>query len=734
MRVSSRRALCFWRGRLGDTVVKAPTAKREAVTGEDGFVLGSHAFVEGPAFHATSDGIIVVDADGCITSANEAAERMLGCLAHDMHGRPVHAFLHAVDWGTGVRKERGAALGKEGEQDGPAPSGYGDGCPACEPLRDGRAHRELSGVFRRRDGSEFHVKYNVEPLAGSGGAVVAFADVTDRVHQQGEMERLQAIIEGSPDFVAVAKTDGHIAYVNKAGRRLLGLGDDEPLCNVHIMDLYTEASARLVLDEGLTAAAEEGLWRGETVLAGNDGRHIPSLQLIVSHKNEAGEVEFFSTVHRDISEQKQMEEQLRYLATHDTLTGLMNRARFQDYLRRDVERAVAEGVPGAMLYIDLDNFHQVNDSIGHWAGDALLRCVAQTMQAEMREGDRLARLGGDEFAVLLPRTSEAEAKKIGMRLLHLVSQEAVSFGGRVVRAQASVGIASYPHPAPTMEDVLVNADLALYVAKRRGGNRCIVYDQAQNWRLRVQTHLDWDQLCREALDEDRFTLHWQPLLHLGTGQVTGYELLVRMIAPDGDLVAPGHFLPVCERSGLINAIDRWVLRRALQLRAELDGRGAHDIRLHVNLSRKTLSDESMVAFVQDRLDEVGVDPSRIVLELTETAAAENVSQATAFMNGLREMGFRFALDDFGVGFSSFGALRRWPVDFVKIDGSFIRDLREDATSQHLVKAMVDAARGLDKRIVAEFVPDEHTLDLLRTYGVDYGQGYFIGPPRPIDGS
>lgn len=552
-------------------------------------------------------------------------------------------------------------------------------------------------------------------------------DITRQKRLEADRARLLAIIEETPDFVATADASGRILYYNRAARRMLGIGDEEDISAICISETHPEWAARLVLDEGLPKAARDRIWQGETAFLSRDGREIPVWQVIVAHKNRDGEVDYFSTIARDITERKRMEERLQFLANHDPLTGVMNRARFQQELELHLEGAQREGASGAVLYLDLDEFKDINDSFGHQVGDDILQRVVHLFRSHLRPSDVLARLGGDEFAILLPGVTADEAKQVGERLLALLEDELVYISDRTVRLQASVGVATYPDHADNVKDLLINADLSMYAAKKSGGGRVLVCTNGSGRELAL-SRLKWEDKCRAALQDDGFVLHYQPIVHLATKRIIAYELLLRMKGNDGELIMPGAFLPTCERSDLIRALDRWVLQRAFQLLAE--GSIPDGVSIHINLSRKTLADNELVSFIRDQVEGTRIDATRVVFELTETAAIKDISRVACLMTELQQMGFRFALDDFGVGFSTFGALQRLPVHFLKIDGSFIQDLRKDSVNQHLVRAIIEVARGLGKQTVAEFVSDEETLKMLTEAGVDYGQGSYIGRPEP----
>jgi len=432
---------------------------------------------------------------------------------------------------------------------------------------------------------------------------------------------------------------------------------------------------------------------------------------------------------QDISERKERAQQLEYLVDHDFLTGLYNRRWFERELAREVERASRYGTPGAVLVIDLDHFKDINDSLGHKAGDDLLKGVAGLLRHRARQADVLARLGGDEFALLLPQTPADHAEIVADEIVKTLSRRMPAIDGESVVVTASVGVAISDGLTDT--ELLAYADLAMYEAKEAGRNRFAVYLPAKGGRERVSARLAEAERIRHAVEEDGLLIYGQPVFDLNTSEIHSYELLVRLPGDNGrDPLLPSAFLYVAERFGLIQAVDGSVARSAIRLIAE-HARAGRQLVLSVNLSGKSISDPKLALLIEAALDDAGIDPACLIFELTETAAIASFEQAKIFATRLRGRGCRFALDDFGAGFGSFYYLKNIPFDYIKIDGGFIRGLISNPMDQLVVQAIVAIAQGLGKRTVAEFVAEPETVGLLRKIGVDCGQGYYFGEPRLI---
>jgi diguanylate cyclase (GGDEF)-like protein len=434
---------------------------------------------------------------------------------------------------------------------------------------------------------------------------------------------------------------------------------------------------------------------------------------------------------QDVSERVRYEAQLQHMADHDPLTGLLNRRSFERELDQHIARVQRYGSEGAALVLDIDRFKHINDTLGHNVGDALIVAVAQTLRARLRESDVLARLGGDEFAVLIPRGGAAEAEEVADAILAAVrSQSVVTAAGRRRSVTASVGI-SLLRQAPSLsaEEVLVNADLAMYDAKESGRDRSATY-APERGASRMKARITWAERIREALEEDRFTLYAQPIVELATGVVRQHELLLRMLDTHGDVIPPAAFIGVAERFDLMQEIDRWVVARAIRHMGE-QRRAGRELVFEVNISGSSTGDPGLLTVIEEELRSCEVDPVNLVLEVTETTAVANIPRAQQFAARLAELGCRFALDDFGAGFGSFYYLKHLPFDLLKIDGEFVRACTTNQTDQLLIRAAVDIARGLGKRTIAEYVGDDATLELLRTLGVDYAQGFHVGHPAPL---
>ena len=433
---------------------------------------------------------------------------------------------------------------------------------------------------------------------------------------------------------------------------------------------------------------------------------------------------------KDITERKRAEEQLQYLADHDVLTGLFNRRRLGEELSQQIAVCQRLDVKSALLVLDIDNFKFINDALGHQAGDELIRSLASQLKGRIRRTDIVARLGGDEFAVLLTGTGSKAAIELAEELLAMVRSHRVLARDKPVQVTTSIGIAMLDANNLTAEQVLLEADVAMYEAKGSGRDRVTLYKRDSPAPNAQRAGFVWTDKIKRALRDNLFTVYAQPIASLDGRGADRYELLVRMLDEDGSVIPPGAFLPVAERFGLIAEIDMWMIRQAIALieKEQIEGR---KVVLEVNLSGHSICDPELPELIEAELTKAPIDPAQLVFEITETAAIANMDEARALATRIRRWGCRFALDDFGAGFGSFYYLKYLPVDYLKIDGEFIRNLDSSEIDQRMVSAMVEIARALGLRTVAEFVENAEILERLREFGVDFAQGYHVGKPVPI---
>jgi diguanylate cyclase (GGDEF)-like protein len=431
----------------------------------------------------------------------------------------------------------------------------------------------------------------------------------------------------------------------------------------------------------------------------------------------------------DITRRKEAEEQLQHLADHDPLTGLLNRRGFDQRLEQHIAEVRRYGRRSAVLLIDLDRFKCINDTLGHAAGDEVLQKVARQLAQRCRRSDVLARLGGDEFAVLLHEVDAASAQLVADELRTAIKENA-QLRDHQVQITASIGVAILDETRDlTPRELLAAADIAMYQAKEAGRDRSCASSVAPS-QAAMLSEFAWSERVRSALRTDGFELYQQPILNLATGSVDRHELLLRMRGEDGKVIVAGAFLKSAERFGLMQEIDKWVVREAIRFVAE-EGRAGRAAPIEVNLAGPSLSDAGVMDCIDRELQETGIDPSSIIFEVTEAEAIASIAEACRFAGRLVELGCAFALDDFGAGFSSFQYLKSLPFEYLKIDGQFIRNLNASAGDREIVKAIVQMAACLGKKTIAEFVGDQVTVDLLREYGVNFAQGYHVGKPRPL---
>ena len=642
--------------------------------------------------------ILMLDVEGNVATWNAGAQRIKGYEAEEIIGRHFSAFYPPEDVAAG-KPERELLIA----------------------AADGRLEDE--GWRVRKDGSRFWANVVITALRDETGVLRGYGkitrDITERRFAEEQLrvaeEQFRSAFDDAPIGMMIVDLDGRYLKVNEAFCAILGHPRATLIGLAHRSVTHPddvaghEASTRRLLagdarsftcEKRFLHAAGHPVWTSinVTLIRDADGRPL-----------------HFITQAQDITERRLYENQLKHMADHDPLTGLLNRRSFHGELDHHIARVKRFGATGAVLMIDLDHFKYYNDTQGHSAGDDLIVRIGHALESRMRETDVLARLGGDEFAVLLAREDPASAEVVARGLLEVIRDEspAPTLGERR-RVTASIGIACFTDgEGITGEEIMVNADVAMYDAKENGRNQTGHYRTAEHERPRMESQMRWASEITQVLAEDRFELVAQPIQPLRGNGPTQYELLLRMRDTNGDQIPPGTFLYIAERLGLIQEIDRWVVARAIEMLAEQRA-DSHDLRFEVNLSGHSIGDPELLELIERRLVKARAPPDRLIF------AVANIASAGAFANRLSELGCRFALDDFGAGLGSF--YKHLPFDYLRIDGEFVRHCATNPTDRTLIAAVVQIARGMGKHTIAEFVGDQESVDILTDLGVDYGQG------------
>ena len=651
--------------------------------------------------------------DGAITQVSPACREVLGFEPEELLGQTGDRLVHPDD------------------------------LPVIVAMRNrAREADDVSATFRliRRDERAIWVEAKLrivrDPVTRKPSQTHAIVrDVNDRLEAQRALaeaeERFRTAFEEGAAGMAIVSPQGRILRVNRALCAITGHQQTELEGRTMLSLLHPDDREERTQESERMLAGQIATARGERRYLHDDGRVVWVSVSTTLVRDASGRALHFLTQAQDVTERRRYEAELRHMADHDALTGLLNRRAFERELERHVDHVARYGPRGAAVLLDIDHFKNVNDTLGHGAGDQLIGKVADALRERLRDGSVIARLGGDEFAVLVPSGGATDAEATARDLLEAIRQVRISSpSGRLRTVSASVGVAPFDSARLTGEDVLVNADLAMYEAKE-GGRDCVAcHAAAREAPARLASRLSWTDVIRDALDEDRLVLQAQPIMHLASGEIRQYELLLRMRDPLGELISPAAFLPVAERYDLIGAIDKWVVRRAIaMLGQELERKNR--LVFEVNISGRSTGDPELLELIEHQLREHRVDPEQVIFEITETTAVGNIPRAQEFAAHLNALGCRFALDDFGAAFASFYYLKHLPFDYLKIDGEFVRSCMSNRTDQLVIQAVVDIARGLGKRTVAEMVGDRATLDMLAEMGVDHAQGYHIGRPAPL---
>ncbi len=674
-------------------------------------------------FENIQDTIYQTDIDGNILWATPSIERLLGYRLKDITGISIASLCAS-------------------------PADQEDFINAMEKNYGRLQHYEKQ--LQHKDGKEIwvaenaHYKYNEDGeiigVEGTMRDITILKQTKKELHK--ERERAHITLRSIGDGVITTDTLGNIDYMNTVAEEGTGWKLDEargkPIMKVlNIIDENTlETSSNpveLCLQQGKSAVATGHLLLIHRYINQRLSIEVNASPIRDSNNEVIGSVLVF----HDVTELRGLAKKMSYQANHDSLTGLINRREFERRIKQALEVAHSKGTRHTLCYMDLDNFKVVNDTCGHTAGDELLKQLTVRLRMEMREADTLARLGGDEFGILLEGCSIENAHVPAEQLRKIVDEFRFLWNDKPFRVGASIGLAAISPDSGTMTDVMSAADSACYVAKESGRNRTHVFEPKDKAIVERSSHMQWVQRIQNVLEENRFRLFFQPIAKLNPTtdeeNLIHGEVLIRMLDENNELLSPGTFLPAAERYGLMLAIDRWVIENTFDM-LNLDQSRVNQ-RMStccINLSGQSLSDDRFMDFLVHQIEDCGLKPNLLCFEITETAVIANLSQASKMISVLREMGCRFALDDFGVGLSSFSYLKNMSVDYLKLDGCFVQSMLKDNIDLAMVKAINQIGHTMNIKTIAEFVEDESTLRAVRDIGIDYAQGYAVARPAPME--
>ena len=552
-----------------------------------------------------------------------------------------------------------------------------------------------------------------------------------RITAQREKQRLSALLSVMNIGILFEDREGRVEFVNPAFRRLWAIKETVDLVDNFTQEILMYSTHQFVRPDQAAKQVLQVLGTSEISEQFEfelcDGRIFTQLSYPVADVD--GTLLGRMWIYEDITQERQTAKQLLYLAERDPLTGLQNRHRFRELLEQQLRLAKRNNTHLALLYLDLDEFKYINDTFGHRAGDTVLVRIAGEISSLVRSSEVFARLGGDEFALLISQKHDTESQVLAARIIQAVSLIPFRFRRTNIRLTVSIGIAIYPDHGLGMEDLVAHADAAMYQAKSLGKNNWCLYDNSHDLSDTLETRMTWKNRIAQALEQDLFEVYFQGIYETANETLKHTEALIRMRDPQQKdrLIMPGQFIPIAEKTGQIVNIDKRVLRHCIELLSNNPSMRP----LAVNISGRTFDDPSLPQFVQTTLARHGVDPTRLIIELTETAAVSDIQDAQRFIESIQQIGCVVCLDDFGSGFSTFGYLKYLRAEILKIDGLFIRELTKSHDNQIVVKAMVDVAHGLGKVAIAEFVEDAATFKMVKELGIQFAQGYYLGKPSAV---
>jgi diguanylate cyclase (GGDEF)-like protein/PAS domain S-box-containing protein len=657
----------------------------------------------------TADAIITFGDDGSISTYNRAAERIFGYPVGAIEGKPVKLLIPELE----------------------SPSGDLN----IEPFAGGR--HEVTGI--RTNGTSFPLELSLSAmdLGGQRLFVAVGHDITDRKLAEEELIRqkewLSTLINAMPDLVCFKDGQGRWLVANQYYLEVAGLSGAEyqGRTSIQLARLSSGRSEYLLH----TVEADERAWRegkpvaDERTLPGPDGEAKVFDVVKIPLFNPDGSRRGLVLVGRDITERKLAAARIHHLAHHDPLTGLPNRILFQERLRHALAQGKRAHQRAALMFLDLDKFKDINDTLGHHVGDLLLRAVAKRLRRCVRETDTVARLGGDEFAVVLTNLDEPEgASTVAESIIHAIA-DPFGLEEHEVRTSTSIGITVFPDDSEDADQLLKNADLAMFRSKAEGRNNYHFYVSEMDTEVQARKAIERD--LRLALGTEQLELHYQPLIDAKTREIHGCEALLRWRHPVRGWMSPAEFIPIAERTDMIGPLSRWILHRACEQGQAWTNQGLPPLQIAVNLSPAQFKNhQGLLAMISDILDQTGFPPGRLQLEITEGIAMQNIDVTVEVLRTLRAMGALISIDDFGTGYSSLNYLKRFPVDKLKIDRSFVVDIGRHPDNAAVVKAIVNLGHSLGTRVNVEGVETREQLDFLMAHDVDEAQGFYFSPALP----
>ncbi len=660
-----------------------------------------------------NDGIVITDLHDQVMVVNSRLAKLVGCSVSDMIGKSAHRFFSAIDGWFDFQSTT---------QD-TSPQFYG----------------WKEGQFKRKDGRRFWAEINSTLLCNDSGepsgTLITVKDITERKWLEEYLRLLESVVVNANEIVMISQAEPtddplslRIVYVNDAFCRVTGYSSGEAIGKSALVLLGEETEVSEIDRVRATLQNHEPV-RAEVIFYRKDGTHFWVDVNMVPIRNEQGQLTHFVSVMREVTERKHVEEQLRRNAFHDSLTGLPNRLLFMERLRQTVDRAKQDSsYHFAVLFLDLDRFKVINDSLGHMIGDQLLITIARRLEACLHAGDTVARLGGDEFTILLENIrQDSDATKVAERVQQALSKP-FTLGGHEVFTSASIGITLSSTHFDRPEDLLRGADIAMYRAKAQGKACHEVFDT--DMHTHVVTLMQLENDLRRAVERQEFELYYQPIVALASGRIVGFEALLRWHHPEQGIVSPATFVPIAEETGLIIPLGQWVLREACRQLKQWQTEFPHEppLTVSVNLSSRQFSQPSLIGQIQQILRDTGVDAHCLKLEITESAIMENTESAMDMLLQLKAMGIQLSVDDFGTGYSSLGYLYRFPMDLLKIDQSFVSRVDVDGEKLELVRTIITLAWNLGMDVIAEGVETPKQLAQLKALKCEYAQGYLFSKP------